>query len=113
MKNFLIIINPYKVKGTWVFDDERVDLVQEPFVFGMPVMIDELVVNISNAEDEFRLIFSKNKFPRYQKKMSWVREECDGNWYTSDDNKEGWVCLALLKYFELPPKKNYVRAEQI
>jgi hypothetical protein len=25
--------------GTWVFDDEAVDLVQEPFVEGVPEMI--------------------------------------------------------------------------
>ena len=32
--NELRIIHPYKHTGTWVFDDERVGLVQEPLVLG-------------------------------------------------------------------------------
>ncbi len=31
-----MVIFPYGHQGTWMFDDERVGLVQEPFVEGMP-----------------------------------------------------------------------------
>ena len=41
MPNQIQIIAPYFVHGTWVFDDDRVGLVQEPFVSGVPEMIDE------------------------------------------------------------------------
>ncbi len=43
MSNVLMVIAPYWYQGTWVFDDESVGLVREPFVSGVPEMIDELV----------------------------------------------------------------------
>ncbi len=33
MDNSLMVIAPYWYKGTWVFDDESVGLVREPFRF--------------------------------------------------------------------------------
>ncbi len=42
MANFLSIILPYRYEGMWVFDDPRVGLVREPFVSGIPEMIDLL-----------------------------------------------------------------------
>jgi hypothetical protein len=38
--NSIMVIFPYRHQGTWMFDDERVELVQEPFVEGMPEIID-------------------------------------------------------------------------
>lgn len=38
--NAINIIAPYKHRGMWVFDDERVGLHQEPFVAGADTMID-------------------------------------------------------------------------
>jgi hypothetical protein len=34
----------------WVFDDERVGLVKEPFVMGIPEIIDKAVTHLSNPE---------------------------------------------------------------
>ncbi len=34
MANVMNVIYPYKYNGTWVFDDEKFGLIQEPFVFG-------------------------------------------------------------------------------
>jgi len=39
MNNSMFEIRPYWDGYTWVFDDERVGLVQEPFVEGVPEMI--------------------------------------------------------------------------
>lgn len=36
---------------SWVFVDPRVGLSQEPFVSGIPEMIDTMVANIPNAEE--------------------------------------------------------------
>ena len=74
-ENALLIIAPYWFEGTWVFDDPAVGLTREPFVLGVPEMIDNLVQGISNARAGFRLIFSKAPFPGYQLKLDWVREE--------------------------------------
>ena len=52
MANQILVIAPYWLDTveTWVFDDEAVDLVQEPFVSGVPEMIDELVGDIPDAQ---------------------------------------------------------------
>ncbi|NDC10677.1 MAG: hypothetical protein EBZ75_15335 [Oxalobacteraceae bacterium] len=39
MSNQIQVISPYWLHGTWVFDDDRVGLVEEPFVSGVPEMI--------------------------------------------------------------------------
>ena len=57
-----MVIFPYRHHGTWVFDDEQVGLVQEPFVSGIPEMVDVLVKNIPNVDEGFRLIFSATPF---------------------------------------------------
>jgi hypothetical protein len=114
MNNILMVIAPYWYQGTWVFDDEDKGLVKEPFVSGVPEMIDVLVQDIPDARKGFRLIFSAGPFPGYQKELAWVREDFNGNWYrTEDPPMEGWLCPALLKYFGEPPEKIFVKAEQI
>ena len=107
-----MIIAPYWHEGTWVFDDPAAGLEREPFVSGVPQMIDELVKHIPDARSGFRLTFSAQPFPGYQRQISWVRKEYEGNWYRLDDPPlEGWLCPALFKYFENPPEKIYVRAD--
>lgn len=54
MANALIVIAPYWYQSTWVFDDESVGLDKEPFVAGVPEMIDGLVKDIPNARSVFR-----------------------------------------------------------
>ena len=110
--NALFVIFPYQVEGTWVFDDERVGLVREPFVSGIPEMIDELVKDIPDATQGFKLIFSPAPFPGYTHKLVWRREEYGGNWYYSEQLAlEGWLCPALFKYFPSAPPELYARAE--
>lgn len=48
-------------------------LSQEPFVSGIPEMIDTLVSDLSNAERDFRLLFSAAAFPGFQVKLEKVR----------------------------------------
>ena len=48
MANAMMVIYPYRDQGDWVFDDEAAGLKREPFVFGMPEMIDIFVKNIPN-----------------------------------------------------------------
>ena len=110
--NAIVIIMPYRYSGTWVFDDDRVGLVREPFVAGVPEMIDTLVSDIPDAENGFRLLFSATPFPGYQKKLTWVRGDSGGNYYRTDDPPmEGWLCPALMRYYDEAPKELYVKAE--
>lgn len=114
MANHIMTIAPYWLDevGTWVFDDPGAGLTQEPFVSGVPEMIDYLVKDIANARSGFRLLFSAAPFPGYQKRLVWLREEMGGNWYASNDpTMEGWLCPALFRYFDMAPAQLYVKAE--
>ncbi len=114
MANELMIIMPYWHAGTWVFDDESVGLDKEPFVAGVPEILDDLVRHIPNARDGFRLTFSASRFPGCQAEYIWVREEDEGGWYrTADGLLEGWLCPALFRYFDNAPKKLFARADPI
>jgi hypothetical protein len=111
-RNSIMVIAPYRLHGTWVFDDPAVGLRQEPFVSGIPEMIDEIVKDIPDAEKGFRLTFSGTPFPGYQRKVTWVRGEFGGNVYRWDDPAmEGWLCPALFQYFADAPKELYIRAD--
>ena len=110
--NAILTIFPYRQGGTWVFDDPAVGLLREPFVAGIPEMIDLLTRDIPGAERGFRLLFSASPFPGSQASMEWVREETGGNWYRWPERAlEGWLCPALFKYFEQAPERLYARAE--
>jgi hypothetical protein len=114
MANQILVIAPYWLESaqTWVFDDAAVDLSQEPFVNGIPEMINELVEGIPHAREGFRLLFSADPFPGHQRKLTRVREEYGGWWYSLDDTRaEGWLCPALFRYFEEAPEEIYVKAE--
>jgi hypothetical protein len=108
--NSLIAIHPYVYEGLWVFDDPAVGLVQEPFVSGADDVIDRMVAQIPDARNGFTLLFSAAPFPGHQVEFEWVRADMSGNWYRSSAlEMEGWLCPALLKYFESPPAKLYAQ----
>jgi len=112
--NAILVIAPYDYAGTWVFDDPKVGLEREPFVAGVPEMIDELVKDIPNAKSGFRLLFSTQPFPGYQKMLTWTRSDGTGNYYRLDDPPmEGWICPALFQYYSTAPEKIYVKAEPL
>ena len=112
--NSILIIQPYRHAGTWVFDDPATGLVKEPFVSGIPEMINQLVVEIPNAESGFRLLFAPTPFPGWQAKLEFRRSEYEGSWYYSPQyESEGWLCPALFKYFPSAPPEIYVKAEAL
>ena len=110
--NALIVIAPYRHAGTWVFDDPSAGLVREPFVAGVPEMIDVLVKDIPGATNGFRLLFSAQPFPGYQKRLTWLRGDMGGNYYRMEEPAmEGWICPAMFRYYKTAPKELYVKAE--
>lgn len=112
--NAIMVIAPYRYQGTWVFDDRTVGLVKEPFVAGIPEMIDILVKEIPHADNGFRLLFSAHPFPGHQKTLKWLRTDGTGNYYGFDDPPmEGWICPAMFRYYDKAPANLYVRAEAI
>ena len=112
--NTLMVIVPYWYHKTWVFDDKAKGLEKEPFVMGIPEMIDDLVKGIPNAHNGFRLLLSATPFPTYQAQFIRLKEEWGGCWYRAEDTlKVGWLCHALFHYFDTPPKAIYFKAEQL
>ena len=113
-QNSIMVIKPYHEHGTWVFDDPATGLVREPFVAGVPEMIDDLVKGIPGAERGFRLLFSAGPFPGYQREFARARQEYGGTWYRCENpDREGWLCPALLKYFPEAPARLYAKAEPL
>ena len=90
-----------------MFDDPRVGLRREPFVAGIPEMMDKLVRDIPNADKGFQLLFSATPFPDYTTKLVWRREEAGGNWYFSADyDAEGCFVRRSLTTSRPPPKRS-------
>jgi hypothetical protein len=110
--NAINVIQPYWYLDMWVFDDPRVGLSAEPFVGGADTMIDRVTSDIPNAKRGFTMVFSGGPFPGHQFRLVWRREEGSGNVYHSDDlSAEGWLCPALLRYFEKRPEEIYVQVK--
>ena len=112
VSNQIHVIAPYRQASTWVFDDPAVGLKAEPFVSGIPQMIDALVQDIPRADRGFRLLFSAHRSPAIK-----------SNWYACGPNTAAigtaglrpiWkddCAPALGKYFPEPPPTLYARAE--
>jgi hypothetical protein len=108
--NTITAIHPYKSDGVWAFDDATVGLLREPFVSGADEIIERMVQGIPDAARGFTLLFSAGPFPGHQATLEWRRQEHNGNWYYSADLRmEGWLCPALLKYFEAAPERIYAQ----
>jgi hypothetical protein len=110
MKNSIFVIKPYKWEGMWVFDDPAVGLVREPFVGGADTIIDVATAHLPDAGKGFLAVFSASYFPDAQIVLEWVREHGGGNVYAWPEKEmEGWLCPALLKYFEEAPAKLHLQ----
>lgn len=111
--NSIFLIAPYRHAGTWVFNDASRGLYREPFVAGIPGIINKLVEDIPDADKGFRLLFSAQPFPGHTHTLVWKHREAGGNWYQCPQcQMEGWLCPALFKYFREAPKVIYFKAEK-
>jgi len=114
--NSIMAIHPYKHQGVWVFDDESVSLVKEALIAGIPEILGRLCKeqNIHDPENGFTVLFSDGPFPEHHLKTTWIREGDNGfgDWYSAFDGEmEGWLCPALLKYYDEPPKRLYIQVK--
>jgi hypothetical protein len=114
MANSILVIQPYWHSGTWVFDDPAVGLTREPFVSGVPEMINRLVKHIPSARSGFRLLFSTSPFPGATR-FNRIGGDLGGMWYCLADEPltQGWLCPALFKYFPEAPEAIYAKAEPL
>lgn len=96
--NSLFVIHPYLWNRSWVFDDAERGLTKEPFVQGIPEMIQHFTTHLHNPWEGFELVFSASPFPNSQGVLERSNFEFGGAWYTVS-GMAGWLCPALLKYF--------------
>ena len=117
MNNTLMVLEPYRFGETWAFDDGSKNIEVEPFVFGIPEIIDgytKFLDGVPEDNKKFRLIFSLAPFPSYDDKLIWEKEESGGNWYTAVGlGKSGWLCPCMYNYFPVAPKEIYFKCEPI
>lgn len=133
LNNSIMVLKPYLYEGMFVFDDPATGLVREPFVAGVPEILAALLelngITLEEALDGFLLTFSANPFPFYQLQAEHVGEEHNGNWYKvvgepesvregvvngmpELEGQRGWLCPALMKYFEKAPQNLYVSVKK-
>ena len=112
MSNSIFTISPYMHDNMWVFDDQQLDLVKEPFISGIDTMITDATnkLKLNNPEAGFNLIFSSEPFPSYDFHLVKKEEQYNGNWYSCEElGIKGWLCPALYKYFpNNAPKDLYI-----
>ena len=109
--NTINVIKPYKWHGIWVFDDPAKEINKEPFVAGADAVLDYLSATLNSNSESFLLLFSDTQFPGHTHKAIWQREDEGGNWYQLAA-MQGWLCPALLKYFDDAPSVIYLQCKQ-
>lgn len=106
--NSIRVIETYRTdSGLWVFDDDTVGLVKEPFVAGA----DTLIETISGGKKRVALTFSDKPFPSAKLTLDKVKGgPKTGTDYVCRemDNAALWLCTALNLYFPQSPKVIYV-----
>jgi hypothetical protein len=105
-QNALRVIYPYFEHGTWAFDDAAVGLTREPFVAGIPEII-ESVIGVGRTS--FKAVFSDRAFPGATVAMHKLNDEAGGSWYAlAGTDKKGWLCPATLNYFDAFPAEIHI-----
>lgn len=107
----------------WAFDEPRLGLQSEALISGTDRVINYLLNHLEiDYNSQFTLVFSDELMDDAQLIGEWSHEGTDeltnsmnGNWYKWNHPNEilpniyGWLCPALLLYYEHPPEKLYVK----
>jgi hypothetical protein len=122
MSNALLILEIYRHAKTWCFTDSQRGLLHEPFVLGVPEIIDYVIEQKEKLDysKTYQVIFSDTQFPGASYYLQQLRSEFKGCWYTlfsvtdeQQDVDEGWLCPATLKFFDQFPVKIYVSIKSL
>lgn len=125
VSNSLFTLEIYRHAGTWCFTDPERDLLHEPFVLGIPDMINTIIKDKYHTLEntKYRVTFAATAFPKTKFYLLQHSDEAQGYWYSlqkvgelvesSDKAEKGWLCPATLKFFSAFPSEIYVDIEQI
>ena len=112
----LIVLEPYKVSGAWVFDFPPKGMVAQPFARGIPEML-ELVLRRKDLTDvlRVRLTFADSPFPDWDGELDLVENEASGPRYCLKgiEREPSGRLFLLNKFFPEPPPKLFPRIERI
>ena len=110
----MLCVEIYKFNGTWCFTDTKRELLNEPFVLGIPEIINSVLEEQKLVEKgkNYRILFSAQEFPTYHGALARQNEEMGGAWYAWNEQK-GWLCPATLKFFCDFPETIYFKIEKL
>ncbi len=98
------------VDGLWIYDDAKFGVKDQPFVFGIDLILEKMVGRIENIDGQLNLIFSSIPFPGSEYCLDFVREETEGFIYRWEKhNLQGWFSPSLRNYFLEPPPQIYLQ----
>lgn len=102
--------------ATWIYSDVDHDVVDEPFVAGVPDLIDALRERAGmnpNTLDAFRLAFACALFP-HAHRVEIEHEEMGGVWVRlKPDHLRGWCCPHIHDYLRPLPSHVCANAQEI
>ena len=107
-KNQINVLHIFKENGVWMFNDEEIGLFKEPFVSSMGDIIEMFV----DGRDKFKAFISHSPIHQGTLILQRIEDGMDGLYRIYDNDPSsviGWLCPALLKYFEYYPKFIYVK----
>ena len=102
----------YKTNGTWMFDDESKQILEEPFVGGFSELIDFVLKEykvFNGAHRGIDIEFSLENESDNMVKIEKV-EDLDDNWARYKyKNLEGLLCPVTLQYLGKHPDYFYIK----
>lgn len=115
----IIFLRWDKPGKTWCFDMPILGIVDEPFVQGMPEIIENQLIESNKLKEAqaygVSVLFSGQKTkPKEFKhghycKLEKIHEEDGGCWYKDSSNGfEGWLCPQLFKFFSQAPEQIHI-----
>lgn len=113
--NQINVIQPYKTKAGWSFDDVQVGLQGEPFILGT----EKIITSVVGKAESFTAYISHSPIPQYTGLLIKLTSEeikvkglAMDNWYRLEGTDQvGWLCPATLKYFRDYPGSIYFKID--
>jgi len=108
-----LVIEVYKDRGVWVFNDPEHGMQREPLVFGMERLLDRFSATLPYADDGFLLYFLEVRVPDSIEALIREEADADGYWYNSPHYElRGWMGNSgLVRYFSRAPATIYYHAK--
>ena len=120
--NSIYTLDAYRHAGMWVFDDDAVGLIKEPFVSGADILFDHLSGrHIDGTNTRVSIAFSTTPIPGHDVHAAMTGADGYGGHFYKVEKFEGdddmvafpfWLCPALLKYYDTAPSDIYIKIAQ-